>query len=174
MGEEWPFWLFFLLIFAVGLHWGSKYVVDTANIVALSIEVRSVTQNAASAAFSAIDMEGIGEREVISDQAHRYLVLDKAQAQVKFLAALKTNFNLDDQYKAIDNKHLDSSRPVLIKSLQLIDSTDLPAQYNGETYTEPTIIVDLILPVRFYSTKKDTLEVIRIIPIRTFITNWQR
>lgn len=174
MSEDLPYWLLFLLALTVGILYGSRYMVDTALISTLNIEVRSATQSAASIAFSTLSIEGIGERNSIEDRAHRKIVLNKIEAKFRFEEALKSNLGLDSNWRSETSKYISHSKVVTMSELIMIDSTDLPYNYEGKMINEPSVIVKLDIPVSMYLTKRDSLVVVRIVPIRTFITNWQR
>lgn len=174
MGEDFVYWLFFLMALLLGLFFGSRFMADTALIASLNIEIRSATQSAASLAFSSVSLEGIGERSQLDDRAHRTIILDKTLAKVRFEDALKENLNLDSGWVATSGQYIATDRPVVINYLHILDSSDLPYDFEGRSIVEPSVIVSLEIPVKFYSTKRDRLDVVRIIPLRTFITNWQR
>ncbi len=174
MSDDFIYWLFFLLTIAMAIFFGSRYMADTSLVFSLSIEVRGATQSAASTAFSSLSLEGIGNRDNITDRAHRGIILDKSVSQVRFEEALRDNLNLDERWMATSNKYISADRAVLMTELHIIDSTELPFDYEGRQINEPSVIVGLQIPVKMYSTNRDVLDVVRIIPIRTFITNWQR
>lgn len=174
MSEDFVYWLVFLLAVTMAFFFGNRYMADTAVLSALSVEVRGSTQSASSHAFSSLSLESIGERNLITDRAHRGIELDKSVSALRFEDALKYNLGLSEDWKPVNSKYMDPTRAVVMTELHIVDSSDLPYNYNGKDITEPTVIVGLSIPVKLYSTKRDTLEVVRTIPLRTFITNWQR
>lgn len=174
MNEDFIYWLLFLVALSVGLLFGSRYIADTAIINSLSVEVRSATQSAATQAFGAVSLENIGERKEASNRAHRGIKLDKSLARARFEDALKANLQLDANWVATSGRYMSKGKSVVMTALHIVDSYDLPFAYEGKTINEPIIIVALTIPVKLHSTNKETLEVVRTIPLRTFITNWQR
>ncbi len=171
--KHFAFWMTFLFSIAMFMVYGTQYVIDIAQLGSLKIEVRSSTQCAATYAFHEISLEGVSDRRQDVDREHRTVVLDKPNAVQMFESALKSNLNLDASWNVIDNKYLKKGSTVEVIDLQIIDSTDLPLTYKGRTFNEPTVFVVLRLPLKTYLYKEDYVDVTRIIPFRTFITNKQ-
>lgn len=167
------FWLFLITGIAMFTVYGTQYVIDVAQIGSLKVEVRSSTQCAATYAFQEISLEGVSDRRQEVDRAHRIVLLNKTAAYQAFVSALKDNMGLDSNWTVVNSKYLRVGMTVEMKDLQIIDSSDLPFTYSGRTYNEPTVLVVLNLPVKTYLFKEDYIEVTRVIPFRTFITNRQ-
>lgn len=172
--KNFAFWLMLILWFGLFAVFGTQYAIDINNLGTLKVEVRSATQSAATYAFQEISLESVAERKQQPDRAHRVVVLNKVLARQRFESALKTNLGLDSEWHPSNNKLIRKGSTVALTDLQIIDSVSLPYTYKGRTFNEPTIYVVLRLPVKSYMFKQDYIEVTRVIPFRTFITNWQK
>lgn len=172
--KNFAYWLILILWFGIFAVYGTQYAIDIANIGALKIEVRSATQSAATYAFQELSLEGVAERKQQPDRAHRTVILNNVLARQRFESALKANLGLESDWHTKTNKYLRKGGAVTLLDLQIIDSTILPYTYNGRTFNEPTVYVVLQLPTKSYMFKQDYIEVTRVIPFRTFITNWQK
>lgn len=172
--KNFAYWLVLIFGFAMFAVFGTQYVIDINNLGTLKVEVRSATQSAATFAFQEISLESVAERKLQPDRAHRVVVLNKALARQRFESTLKANLGLSDEWHPNTSKLLRKDGTVTLADLQIIDTSNLPFTYKGRTFSEPTVYVVLQLPVKSYLFKQDYVEVTRVIPFRTFITNWQQ
>lgn len=171
--KHFAYWLFLIFGIAMFAVYGTQYSIDIANLGALKIELRSATQSAATYAFHELSLEGVAERYALADREHRIVILDKYLAKQRFEKALKDNLGLNNSWEVVESKYLTVGSKVDLIDLQIIDSTDVPYDNQGVTYTEPTVFLEFKIPISSYLYTNEYIEVTRTIPFRTFITNRQ-